>query len=192
MARPSTVRTYQHRGPSNADLLAACAEGDQGAWQQVVDRFSGLIWSVAHRHRLSPTECEDVCQATWSKLVQKLDTIRDPERLGDWLATVARNEALKQLNRGSRLVVSDRPELFDRADERATQPEDEVLRAELHARIRQALHCLSPQCQALLELMLADPPASYEEAAERLDLSAGSIGPIRTRCLRRLREALAA
>jgi DNA-directed RNA polymerase specialized sigma24 family protein len=40
--------------------------------------------------------------------------------------------------------------------------------------------------------MLADPPASYEEAADRLELSASSIGPIRTRCLRRLREALAA
>ena len=192
MARLSTTRPYQHNGPSNADLLVACGNGDQGAWQQVVDRFAGLIWSVAHRHRLSPTECEDVCQATWIKLVQKIGTIRDPERLGDWLATVARNESLKQLNRSSRMVVSDRPELFDRVDERIAQPEDEVLRAELHARLRQAMQCLSPQCQALLELMLADPPASYEEAAERLELSASSIGPIRTRCLRRLREALAA
>ncbi|GAA4598151.1 RNA polymerase sigma factor (sigma-70 family) [Actinoplanes octamycinicus] len=189
---PPAVRTYQHRGPSNAELLTACRGGDQGAWQQVVDRFAGLIWSVAFRHRLSHTECEDVCQATWSKLVQKVDTIRDPERLGDWLATVARNESLKQLNRSSRTVVSDKIELFERADPQVAQPEDEVLRAELHARLRAALHCLSPQCQALLELMLTDPPASYEEAAERLALSASSIGPIRTRCLRRLREALAA
>lgn len=192
MAHLSATRTYQHRGLSNADLLAACGDGDQGAWQQVIDRYAGLIWSVAYRHRLSPTECEDVCQATWSKLVQKLDTIRDPERLGDWLATVARNESLKQLNRSSRVVITDRPELFDRVDERIPQPENEVLRAELHARLREAMHCLSPQCQALLELMLADPPASYEEAADRLELSVSSIGPIRTRCLRRLREALAA
>ena len=188
----SVNRAHQNQEPSNADLIAACSRGDQDAWQQMVSRFSRLIWSVAYRHRLGTTECEDVCQATWSKLVQKIGTIRDPERLGDWLATVARNEALKHINRGSRLVVTDPQELFDRADSNGAQPEDEVLRGELHERIREALDCLSPQCQALLELMLADPPVSYEEAGARLDLSAGSIGPIRTRCLRRLRDALAA
>lgn len=192
MARPCRPRPYTYRGPSNADLLTRCADGDQEAWRVVVDRFAGLIWSVAQRHRLGAAECEDVSQTTWSRLVQKIHTIRDPERLGDWLATVARNESLKQLNRGARTVLGTHPDLFDRADERAEQPEEEVLRAELHERIQAALNCLTPQCSALLELMLADPPASYEEAAERLELSVGSIGPIRNRCLRRLRDALAA
>jgi DNA-directed RNA polymerase specialized sigma24 family protein len=44
----------------------------------------------------------------------------------------------------------------------------------------------------LLELLMADPPASYIEISSQLGLPVGSIGPTRRRCLERLRVLLQA
>ena len=44
--------------------------------------------------------------------------------------------------------------------------------------------------ERLLELLMADPPASYADISCELDLPVGSIGPTRGRCLARLRVLL--
>ena len=46
--------------------------------------------------------------------------------------------------------------------------------------------------QRLLEMLMADPPASYAEISDQLGLPVGSIGPTRGRCLARLRVLLQA
>ena len=35
-----------------AELVRAAAEGDQGAWNELVDRYNGLVWSVARLSEL--------------------------------------------------------------------------------------------------------------------------------------------
>jgi RNA polymerase sigma factor (sigma-70 family) len=177
--------------PTNAALLAACKLGDQDAWEQIVERFGRLIREVVSRYRMSAADAEDVRQLTWFRLVQNVGRIRDPERLGDWLATVAKREALKMLMRGNRLVLVSDLESLEPRSVRADGPEQMVVRAERLANIRAAMDSLSPQCQAMLEFVLADPPPSYEEIAEAMSMTVGSVGPIRTRCLRRLRRVLA-
>jgi DNA-directed RNA polymerase specialized sigma24 family protein len=51
---------------------------------------------------------------------------------------------------------------------------------------------LPSRSQRLLELLMADPPASYTEISDQLGLPIGSIGPTRGRCLERLRLVLQA
>ena len=46
--------------------------------------------------------------------------------------------------------------------------------------------------QRLLEMLMADPPASYADISDELELPIGSIGPTRGRCLARLRVLLQA
>jgi len=67
---------------ATADLLEAVAAGDQGAWEAIVERFSGLVWATARAHRLSQADAADVAQTTWLRLVEHLDAIREPEALG--------------------------------------------------------------------------------------------------------------
>jgi RNA polymerase sigma factor (sigma-70 family) len=177
--------------PTNAELLAACQRGEQDAWEQTVNRFSRLIWEVIRGYRLSTADAEDVRQLTWYRLIQNVSRIRDPERLGDWLATVAKREALKSLMRGNRLVLVSDVETLERPSSVSENPELAVIRAERMEDVRAAVATLSPQCQAMLELVLADPPPSYEEIAAAMSMAVGSVGPIRTRCLKRLRRALA-
>jgi RNA polymerase sigma factor (sigma-70 family) len=166
-----------------ADLVQAAAEGDQVAWDELVERFNGLVWSVARAHRLAPADASDVVQTTWLRLVEHLGRLQDPERVGAWLATTARRECLRVLRHSARLLP---------AEELPETPVDAQLDAALLAEERdralwQAFGGLSERCQALLRLLVTEPPPSYEEVSAALDMPIGSIGPTRRRCLERLR-----
>src|SRR5215467_2243715 len=95
-----------------ADSLRAAAAGDQTAWEAIVDRFSGLVWATARAHRLSRDDASDVAQTTWLRLVEHLDRIREPDKLGAWLATTARHESLRLIRRATREEPSDEADLF--------------------------------------------------------------------------------
>jgi len=176
-----------------ADLLGRAAAGDQGAWSHIVGRYAPLVWSVARSFRLSSADAADVHQATWLRLVEQLDTIRDPERLGAWLATTARREALALLRRASRdLPTGDmhlvEPRTYISAPDPA--PDSELLRRERDEDLWNAIGKLPGNCRNLLRLLLVDPPPSYSEVSAALDIPVGSIGPTRARCLEHLRRSV--
>ena len=95
------------------DLLRRVIEGDQRAWDELVGRFGGLVWSIARGYRLGALT-DDVVQTVWLRLAENCDRIREPERLAAWLATTTRNEALRVSNKQARTrSVSDLPERAD-------------------------------------------------------------------------------
>jgi RNA polymerase sigma factor (sigma-70 family) len=168
-------------------LLRAAATGSQPAWDAIVDRFSGLVWATARAHRLSPTDAADVAQTTWLRLVEHLDRIREPERVGAWLATTARHESLRILRLARREQPTDEPDLFE-------APEPEALDRLLVDPVRdgalwRAFAALSERCQRLLRLLVAAEEPTYEEIGAALDMPIGAIGPTRMRCLDRLRTS---
>ena len=172
------------------DLVQAAAAGDRQAWDHVVNRFSGLLWSVAAGYRLSHADAADVFQTTWLKLLENLDSLRDPERVGAWLATTARRESQRALRRSDRVQpVSDERELEPEGPG-APPPEAAVLRSERDRVLWHAFAQLSEACQRLLRIVVVVSPP-YQEVAAALDMPVGSIGPTRARCLERLRRNLA-
>jgi len=173
------------------DLVRRAASGDQEAWHGLVDRYSGLVWSVTTAFRLSPADAADVSQVTWLRLVEHLDTLREPEAIAGWLATTARRECLGLLRRAGRQLPADDEDIERTAGvARAEQPEADqrLLDDELASVVWQAFGDLSAPCQLLLRLLLEDPPLSYESISEVIDRPIGSIGPTRARCLDRLRS----
>lgn len=173
------------------ELLARCHDGDQRAWDQMIARYGRLVYSVARRHRLSSAECDDVAQATWVRLVQRTGTIRNPESLADWLATVARNESLRIITRERRAIPLAEPLDGQAADiDTGSDPAAIALRNEDLRLVAEAMSQLPPQQRELLQLVLQDPPPSYTEIGQRLGMPASSVGPTRTRCLRKLRTIL--
>ena len=72
-------------------------------------------------------------------------------------------------------------------DDQASAAE-QVLVAERHAALRQALVHLPSCCQRLLVLLIEDPPVPYAEISATLGIPVGSIGPTRLRCLDKLRR----
>jgi hypothetical protein len=72
-----------------ATLLEAARHGDQAAWDGLVARFNGLVWSIARGYRLDVADAHDAVQMTWLRLVENLNRISEPDRLAAWLATTA-------------------------------------------------------------------------------------------------------
>jgi RNA polymerase sigma factor (sigma-70 family) len=172
-------------------LLAAASTGDQAAWDAIVGKFSSMLWSIARSFRLDPLDASDVIQITWLRLVENLDRITEPEALPGWLATTMRRECLQLLRRTSRQHTVRHREPLDMPD--PAPPVDHMLLTdERDAALWRKVAELGEICLRLLRVLMATPPPSYPEVAAALDMRIGSIGPTRQRCLRRLRELMAA
>lgn len=179
------TETEQH-DDDVAQTVRAAAAGDQHAWDMLVDRYAGLVWSVIRGHRLSGADAADASQTTWLRLVEHAAGLKDPGRVGAWLATTARRECLRTLRCSGRQIPmgDDLPE--PECDEPAVDAE--LLRSERDTELWAAFGRLPQRDQLLLRMLTAEPAASYEEISASLDMPIGSIGPTRARCLERLRR----
>ena len=175
-------------GEEITTLLEAIATGDEHAWSALIQVFGPMIWSIALAHRLREHDAADVTQATWLTLVEHVAKLRDPARVGGWLATTARRECLRILRGKERRVLygdqCPEPESSDPG------PGDVLLRAERDAALRRGFGRLRDADQTLLRMLMAEPRPAYEEISSTLDMPIGSIGPTRQRALARLREQL--
>lgn len=176
-----------------ADLLSRIRDGDEKAWTTLTDQYSNLLWSVARGLRMSDSDAADAVQTAWLRLVENLDAIREPDRLGSWLATIVRRECYDIRRRSQRVRPGepDGPDGWDRPG--FDDPLDgALLRDERDAALWRAFGGLRPPCQRLLRVLMADPPPSYAEVSAALEVPVGSIGPTRQRCLKCLRDLLLA
>ena len=167
-------------------LVEAAKADEPGAWEALVCQFAGLIWSTARGLGLDDADAGDVSQTTWLRLAEHLDEIREPERIGGWLATTARHESLRLLRLAQRQIPMD--PTWEVPDEAPASADTGVLADERKALIRRAFDSLPDRCRSLLRVLMADPPPSYAEVSAVLDIPVGSIGPKRSRCLHRLRS----
>lgn len=193
-AVPSTQDAHARTGINAADLATAdlvtrARRGDRQAWEALVERFAPLIWSICRRYRLSPADAADAGQYVWLRLVDRLAAIRDPAALPGWLATTTERECLRVLR------AAQRPEALGQVldaenipDEQLGMAEHELLVAERHGALREALARLPLKYQRLMALFVEDPPVPYTEISVRLGIPVGSIGPSRARCLDKLRR----
>jgi RNA polymerase sigma factor (sigma-70 family) len=187
--------TINHR-PDSGDigddrvgrLVPRAASGDESNWRRLVESFDGMLHSIARSHRLGDADAADVVQTAWLKLVEHLDDLREPERVGPWLATTTRRECLRVLARAARQTTfgDDWPE----RESTHPRPGDDVLTAERNRGLSRCLARLRASDQALLRMLLADPCPAYEDIGATLGMPIGSIGPTRARALERLRREL--
>ena len=173
-------------------LFRRAAEGDLGAWERLVDQYARLIWSITADYKLVESDAADVCQTTWLRLIEHIDRIEHPDSVGSWLAATARNECLRSLAARKRVVLSQDCTELDDAVAHEPEIDERLLAAERAQVVRDALSSLPRRWQRLLEMLMADPPASYADISDELELPIGSIGPTRGRCLARLRVLLQA
>jgi RNA polymerase sigma factor (sigma-70 family) len=171
--------------------VARAADGDQRAWDTIVERYSGLVWSICRACGLSTADAAEVSQTTWLRLVQHLPSIRDPERLGSWLSMTARREAWRIHRQSTRVVPVEAMDVHERDEPSDDEVDRGLLDAERRDALRAAFLSLPSRCQQVLRLLMNDPAPSYVEVAAALDMPVGSIGPTRGRCLACLRERAA-
>ena len=158
-----------------AGVVRDAASGDAMAWDRLMDQYGKLIWAITRDFKLIDSDASDVVQTTWLRLVEHIDRLEHPERVGAWLATTARNECLRSIAARKRVVlIGEARRLEDMGGHE--QPVDEaLLAAERAQRVRETLKLLPQRWQQLMELLMAEQ--SYAVIADRLSVPVGSIGP---------------
>jgi RNA polymerase sigma factor (sigma-70 family) len=167
-------------------LVQACLAGDQDAWEQLVEKYARLVYSVARRCGLSEADADDVLQVVFTTLFRRLHGLRDQARLSSWLITTTYRESWRVGRTPGRHVELGATIVDDQAP-----PSELAARCERDQLVREAMAALDERCRDLLTaLFLVDDGAAYADVAERLGMPVGSIGPTRARCFKKLESLL--
>jgi RNA polymerase sigma-70 factor (ECF subfamily) len=173
------------------ELVEACLAGDDRAWATLVERYGRLIDAVIRRYRLRDEDHADVFQDVCIAIWRDLPTIRDRERLGPWIVTVAGRHSWDARRRlRPRLGEQEGDEVLTSVPDSQPGPEELMTRHEARVEVRAALATLPERSRRLLESLFFEDEVSYADLAKRLHVSQNSIGPLRGRSFKELREAL--
>lgn len=195
-------------GPDDAALVRAVAEGSEAALAELYDRHVKGIFAAASRLTDDRQVAEEVVQETFLALWNRAELF-DPAvgSLAAWLHTIARNRTVDRLRaagRRPRLVASGSRDdesdgtALERAAaggtvvggaDRSPDPEDAAQRAELRARVREALGTM-PETERSAILLAYRDGLTQSEIAESLGWPLGTVKTRTRRALLRLREAL--
>ena len=171
---------------SDADLIQACLRGDARAWQELVARFSRLVYSIPRRQGLSPEDADDVFQNVFTIIYRQLPTLREYQALPAWIITITQRQCTRVRRHGQHDIELDEADV-----DGSLTPDDPVTTWERQHLVQQALSKLDPRCQQLLTALFLDEGGeSYKVVAERLNIAMGSIGPVRARCFKKLEAIL--
>jgi len=167
---------------TDAQLVERCRTGEADAWRELVDRFSRYVYAIATQgFRLREHDAEDVYQEVFTRVYDRLDSLRDDASVRPWIAQLTRRLCLDRL-----------------AAERREQPAEGLLTAEAAAAladldeafsVHEAMTRLPEPCREVLDRFFARDE-SYRTIGNELNLPAGTIASRISRCLRKLREEL--
>ena len=187
----STAGTAPGLAWTDERLVRECCKGNQTAWSALIDKYKNLIFSVPIKFGLSREEASDVFQAVCIDLLNGLQQLREPKALPKWLMQAAYHECLRwkkdRLN-----LAGDVEEIADKHQDKPGElPEEIFYQLEREQNVRDAIATLPERCHRMVVMLFfEDPPRPYQDVAKELGIATGSIGFIRGRCLRKMRQLL--
>jgi RNA polymerase sigma factor (sigma-70 family) len=186
-ASPSTTTLPTAALPTTtlptAALLAAAGDGDQRAWTEILRRYGEMVRAVTRSYRLQDADACDAEQRTWLRLVEKHAAVRDPERLGGWLATTAARECLRILRERRGAVCA----VVEALPDPTGDVEQRVVDADTAARLWEIIGRLPPRGRVVMRAMFGGEARPYAEVSRMTGIPVGSLGPTRARVLDQVR-----
>ncbi len=169
-------------------LFDSWRAGDASAFDQLVHLLTPMLWHLARAYRVDREAAEDAVQTAWAALITHADSIADPQALVRWLSVTVQREAARLARRAARTEPAEVTEI-DLRMAPVGGPEDSVIEATLNQVLWAQVSLLSPRCQQLLRVLAFHQRPDYKRLSVELNMPIGSIGPTRSRCLSKLREA---
>lgn len=157
-------------------LVGACQRGDAAAFAQLFETYKDRVYSIALRFSGEPATALDIAQDTFLKLLSRIGDFRGEARFDTWLYRMVANSCLDHRRRGLRIVpfVESLESLMDTLrPARATVLED-LLRAEFEQSVQSVVSKL-PAEQRMVVILRYTEGLAYEEIAEILNCSAGTV-----------------
>lgn len=190
MAQPDTSAQSGELAKTDTDLQLweQVLQGSETAWEKLIRRYEGLIYTIATRSGLSLADAADCFQQTWVQLYTHRKSISQSDRISAWLTTTAKREALRIRRRAAREAD---PEVLVTLEDPKPLADAELSALEQRANLNSALERLDSRCGSLLRALFFDPEEpSYDAIAAATGIAKNSLGPVRSRCLAKLRTIL--
>jgi RNA polymerase sigma factor (sigma-70 family) len=137
----------------DAQLVSGVLAGDRDSFAQVYDRYADRLHDFAYsmlRHR---EDAADAVADAFVTTAERLEQLRDPDRLRPWLYAVVRRECLRRLKARSRAAYGGDEELLDLPDQSAA-PETVAEQESLRSLVWDAAGGLNERDRAMLDLHL--------------------------------------
>lgn len=181
---------------SDAELIHACRDGSQTAWDELVGRYQRLIYAIPRRAGLTDEQAADVFQEVFLTLFEKIDELSQPEKVRSWIVTTAKFKTWGTVRSSKGFYSPETEEEMEQAwanlPDGAPLADDVLIELEQQHLIRTALKQLEERCQKILSMLyLRNSAASYAEVADAVGVGETSISPLRSRCLKKLEKLLA-
>ncbi len=156
---------------SDESLIAKALNGDQGAWQQLVNRHQAALFYFGLRLLGSHEDANDLLQDVLMVLCRNLGQYRGDSSFKSWLFGIANYRAMDMLRR--RKYSEDDAALSELADDTDSLPE-QLSRHRQQRQIQQQLRRLPPEQRLVLELKFYQQ-FTFDEIASQLALSSNTV-----------------
>jgi RNA polymerase sigma-70 factor (ECF subfamily) len=100
------ARAALSKVPSDDELAARAAEGDEAAFEVIMRRHNRLLFRTARSILRVDADAEDALQEAYLRAWRALPTFRAEAKLSTWLVRIVRNEALGRLRRHDANVIA--------------------------------------------------------------------------------------
>lgn len=197
LRRHSHFRTQADLGAKREleepELIERALAGDRTAFTELVWQNQDRLFASMLQVTGSPEEAEEVTQEAFIRAFVKLDTFQRNSQFFTWIYRIAFNNALTRRRKKRARVSLDQVREDNGLEVVAgTDDVDEpMLRDERVALVRTAIDTLTDEHRRILVLREMDD-FSYEEIAEILDISIGTVRSRLSRARRQLKLAIEA
>ncbi len=180
--------------PVEQTLIEQSRAGDLDSFNAIVEMYQGQVYAVALRMVRDAALAEDLAQEAFISAYRNLNQYRGGS-FKSWLLRIARNATLDALRKAQRRPAESLDENIITFEAELVSPEaspaEAALNAELGDHIKEVMADLHPDQR--MALVLIDVEGfSYEEAAETMAVSIGTVKSRLSRARGRMREALLA
>jgi RNA polymerase sigma factor (sigma-70 family) len=169
---------------TDGELVARCRNGDQRAWNELVERFSRYVYAIAvQAFRLSSHDAEDVFQEVFARVYQHLDRLRNDDAIRPWIAQRTRRLCIDRLRSSGREGPAEAGDLEPGGYDETLAQLDEAIA------VREGMEAVGEACREILDRFFCRDE-SYKAIGDALDLPAGTIASRISRCLAKLKAEL--
>lgn len=169
-------------------LVEKVRAGDTAAFAELYRAHAGAVAVAVRDNVRGPDAVADVVQESFARALERLDTLREPERFRSWVLAIARNAAVDERRHTQRVIA----DLDDAAGELVSAdvgPED---LAELREAVRTVRGCVAglSRRDATAVTLVSELGFSPAEVGAALGISPGAAKVVVHRARRRLADAL--
>jgi RNA polymerase sigma-70 factor (ECF subfamily) len=155
------------------ETLSRCKNGDQEAWNMLINAYSKAIYSIALNFFADKDIAADVTQDIFLKIYHNLEKFKEEKNFTAWLFTISRNYCIDYWRKNKKYFLNIQ-ELDEKVSAHTPTPEDNSVRESEIMELRKKIAQLEPELRVIL--ILRDiQDLSYQEIASKFSIPEGTV-----------------